>query len=138
MPSLIDRVTSLITGIKTETKALRTMLTGTNNGTVAGLTTTATSVVGAINEVKTLAEAAGTVTQTDLDNSAAAVKADILGTAGPTVDTLKEIADLLSSNTTGDAALAVVVGNKANSSDVYTQAQFGNPDTDLLAIWNAA
>ena len=139
MPTLIERLTALATAVKTETKAIRIMVTGTNNGGVGGLTTTATNLVGAINEVRTVAIAAsGGVTQQDIDDATAAVKAEILGTAGPTVDTLKEIADLLATNTSTDAALATVVANKANSSDVYTQAQIGNPDTDLVAIWNAA
>ena len=115
------------------------MVSGTNNGSVSGLQTTATNLVAAINEVKTVADAAaGGIDQTDIDTAVTAMKAEILGAAGPTVDTLKEIADLLSSNTSTDAALAAVVANKANSSDVYTQAQIGNPDTNLVAVWDAA
>ena len=139
MATLIERLTALATTIKGETKALRTMVSGTNNGSVSGLQTTATNLVAAINEVKTVADAAaGGVDQTDIDTAVTAMKAEILGAAGPTVDTLKEIADLLSSNTSTDAALAAVVANKANSSDVYTQAQIGNPDTNLVAVWDAA
>ena len=139
MATLIERLTALATTIKGETKALRTMVSGTNNGSVSGLQTTATNLVAAINEVKTVADAAaGGVDQTDIDAAVTSMKAEILGAAGPTVDTLKEIADLLSSNTSTDAALAAVVANKANSSDVYTQAQIGNPDTNLVAVWDAA
>lgn len=36
------------------------------------------------------------------------------------------------------ATLATTVGNKANASDVYTRAELGDPDTDLVALWNAA
>ncbi len=139
MATLIERLTALATTIKGETKALHTMVSGTNNGGVSGLQTTATNLVAAINEVKTVADAAaGGVDQTDIDTAVTSMKAEILGAAGPTVDTLKEIADLLSSNTSTDAALAAVVANKANSSDVYTQAQIGNPDTNLVAVWDAA
>ena len=140
MATLIERLTALATTIKGETKALRTMVSGTNNGSVSGLQTTATNLVAAINEVKTVADAAagGGIDQTDIDTAVTAMKAEILGAAGPTVDTLKEIADLLSSNTSTGAALAAVVANKANSSDVYTQAQIGNPDTNLVAVWDAA
>ena len=34
--------------------------------------------------------------------------------------------------------LTATVAYKANASDVYTQAELGDPDTDLIAIWNAA
>lgn len=140
MASLISRLTDLATAIKSETKAIRTMISGTNNGNVSGLNTTATSLVGAINEVKTTADAAagGGATQQDIDDAVAALETQLLGGAGPAIDTLKEIADLLAANDSTDAALAAVVANKANSSDVYTQAQIGNPDTDLVALWNAA
>lgn len=136
MASLIQRLTDLATAIKTETKALRVFISGTNNGTASGLNTTATNLVAAINEV--LAASGGGVAQADIDAAVAALRAELLGGAGPTIDTLQEIANLLSTNTSTDAALAIVVGNKANSSDVYTQAQLGDPDTNLVAIWNAA
>ena len=153
---LKSRLAALITVMKGKTKAIQTMISGTNNGDVSGLTTTATNLVGAINEVKVLAaasagsaqidDAAASGTKTyssnkvtaDIAAAKAAVKAEILGGAGPTVDTLIEIANQMSANATSDAALAIIVGNKANSSDVYTQAQLGDPDTDLVAIWNAA
>lgn len=135
MASLIQRLTDLATAIKTETKAIRTLISGTNNGDVSGLQTTATNLVAAINEIRTTG---GGVSQQDVDDAVAALRTELLGGAGPTIDTLQEIADLLASNTSNDAALAAVVANKANTSDVYTQAQLGDPDTDLVAIWNAA
>ncbi|MBA4009896.1 MAG: hypothetical protein C0510_07515 [Erythrobacter sp.] len=138
MASFIQRVTALITAIKTETKALRTIIAGTSNGNASGLQTTATNLVAAINEVRALAAAGSGASQQDIDDAVAALRTELLGGAGTTVDTLKEIADLLASNTSTDAALAVIVSNKANSSDVYTQAQIGNPDTDLVALWEAA
>jgi hypothetical protein len=136
MASLIQRLTDLATAIKAETKALRTMISGTNNGTVAGLNTTATNLVAAINEVLLLS--GGGASQQDIDDAVAALRTELLGGAGATIDTLKEIADLLAVNDSTDAALAALVALKANSSDVYTQAQIGNPDTDLVALWNAA
>lgn len=135
MASLVSRLSDLAAAIKGETKALRVMISGTNNGNVAGLTTVSTNLVAAINE---LAAAAAGATQQDIDDAVAALRAELLGGAGPTIDTLKEIADLLAANDSTDAALAAVVANKANASDVYTQAQLGNPDTDLVAVWNAA
>lgn len=136
MASFISRITDLLTAIKTETKALRVIISGTNNGNASGLQTTATNLVAAINEVR--AASGGGLSQEDVDAAVAALRTELLGGAGPTIDTLQEIAALLADNDSTDAALAVVVSQKANSSDVYTQAEIGNPDTDLVALWNAA
>jgi hypothetical protein len=154
--TLQERILALIGAVKAKTNSIQTMISGANNGNVSGLTTTATNLVSAINEVKVIADAAGggagindavpsasttfssTKITADIATARAAVKAEILGGAGPTVDTLIEIANQMASNTGTDAALAATVANKANSSDVYTQAQMGNPDTDLVALWNAA
>lgn len=138
----IAKITGLIQTMKAKTKSLQTMIGGTDNSDVSDLDTTATHLVGAINEVRGVALANVGVSSTEIDNriatARAAVKAEILGGAGPTVDTLIELATLMSSNQSSDAALAVIVGNKANSSDVYTKAEMGDPETDLVAIWNAA
>ncbi|RDV06445.1 hypothetical protein DXH95_03185 [Sphingorhabdus pulchriflava] len=155
--TLLERLGALITAMKTETKTLRVMISGANNGNVSGLTTTATDLVAAINEVKATADNAGGAgaeindlaagggttyssnkITADIAAAKTAVKNEILNGAAAEVDTLMEIATLLASNDDTDAALAAVVANKANASDVYTQAQLGNPDTDLVALWNAA
>ena len=159
--SLQIRLSALISTIKTETKALRTLISGTNNGSVIGLTTTATNLVDAVNEVKTTADAAagggtaindattnatdawsGSKINTELTATQAAAvaqaKNEILDGAAAEVDTLVEIATSLAANESTDAALAATVANKANSSDIYTQAQLGNPETDLVALWNIA
>lgn len=166
MASLQSRLNDLITTIKAKTKSIQTMIGGTSNSDVSGLNTTATHLVGAINEVKATADAAAAAAGASINDSAASgsttyssnkinseiaaaasgavttavaqAKSDILGGAGPTVDTLMEIATIMAANESSDAALAIVVGNKANSSDVYTKTELGNPDTDLVAIWNAA
>lgn len=133
----LSRIIALITVIKGEAKAIRVMISGTTTGNVSGLQTTATNLVAAINEVRAAAGSAG-VSQQDVDDAIAGLRAELLGGAGPTIDTLKEIADLLASNTSTDAALAAVVANKANASEVFTQAQIGDIATDLVALWEAA
>lgn len=142
MASGIGRMTLLIQAMKAKTKSIQTMISGTPDGDVTNLETTATNLVAAVNEVRGVALAAGGVSSTDVDNriatARAALKAEILGGAGPTIDTLIELANLMAANESSDAALAVIVGNKANSSDVYTKAEMGDPDTDLVAIWDAA
>ncbi len=155
--SLQTRLNALITAIKTETKALRTMISGTNNGDVTGLNTTATNLVDAVNEVKVTADGAagggvtiddvtpsgttaysGTKVEAEIAANRQALKDEILDGAAAEVDTLVEIAAQLAANTSTDAALAATVANKANSSDVYTQAELGDPETDLAALWAAA
>jgi len=152
--SLKTRIIELVTTIKTETKALRTFISGANNGDIGGLTTTATNLVDAINEVKATADsgasvindttASGTSTysSTKVDQLVAAgntsLKDEILGGVAPELDTLIELATKLGDNETSDAALVAVVANKANASDVYTQAEIGDPDTDFVALWNNA
>lgn len=59
MATLQVRLTDLVTAIGTDIKLLRTYITGSSTGTLTGLATTdKTSVVAAINEVRTLASSA--------------------------------------------------------------------------------
>lgn len=58
--SLQTRLSDLITAIGTDYKQLRTWMTGSGTGSLAGLNTTdKASLVAAINEVKTTADAGG-------------------------------------------------------------------------------
>ena len=57
--SLQTRLADMLTRIGTEFKAVRTMISGSGTGNVAGLQTTATNLVAAINEVRGIANAAG-------------------------------------------------------------------------------
>ncbi len=114
------------TRVGTEFKALRTIL-----GLLSSLTTTEkTNLVAAINEVNAKTAGAGaqiddvtarttTVysssnTEARITAATAALKTDILGGAGPTIDTLKEIADLLVASDLNDdnaiAALTTALG----------------------------
>lgn len=102
-------------------------------GLLANLTTTdKSSVVAAINELRGSISGAGAVindtsasnssvyssskTATEIVNASAALKTELLGGAGPTIDTLKEIADLLVASDVNDdnalAALTTAVGNR--------------------------
>ena len=157
MVNFVDRINGLVTAIKTETKALRVFISGTNNGDTSALDTVSTNLVSAINEVKNIADSAagGGVAIDDANKSAAstyssnrieayadaaaaAVKSQILNGVGPELDTLIEIASKLGENENTDAALAAVVANKANTSEVYTQAQIGDITTDFAAVFAAA
>lgn len=153
MASLQSRLHSLITTIKAETKALRTIISGTNNGGTGDLETTATNLVAAINEVKGIADAAagGGVSINDAATngtqawSSTKIAAEItasrdalVGGASGALDTLNELAAALGDDADYAASVAAQLATKANASEVYTQAQLGDPDTDLVAAWNAA
>jgi hypothetical protein len=55
---LATNITNLTTRVATEFKLLKTMISGSGTGNVSGLATTATNLVGAINEVRTTANSA--------------------------------------------------------------------------------
>lgn len=169
--SLASNVQSLATRIATEFKSVRTAL-----GTLTSLTTSdKTSLVNAINEVKSAVGGAGaqindavtntstvwsgSKTNTSISNAVAAVKTDILGGAGATVDTLKEIADLLTStdadNDSVIAGLTTAVGNRLrfdaaqtltaaqkaqalSNIGTYSATDIGDPATDFVAAFNTA
>lgn len=112
------------TRVGTEFKSVRTLA-----GLLANLTTTdKASLVAAINEVNAKTAGAGaqiddvtprtttvyssSKTESAIASATAALKADILGGAGPTVDTLKELADLLAGSTSDVAALTTALGNR--------------------------
>ncbi|GHE88637.1 hypothetical protein GCM10016455_05970 [Aliiroseovarius zhejiangensis] len=151
--SLQTRLNALVTAIKTETKSLRTFISGANNGDVSGLNTTATNLVDALNEVKATADGAagGGVAINDgatnttqawssskIDTEIAAAVNALIGGAPAALDTLNELAAALADDANYAASVTAQLATKANASDVYTQAQLGDPETDLVAIWNAA
>jgi hypothetical protein len=149
--SLQTRISDLITAVGTDIKQLRTWITGSSTGTLAGLTTTdKTNLVGAINEVKagssgsppsasttvqgvieiaTLAEvttgtdAVRSVTPQGVRQETDAVKTAILGVGVPAaLDTLDE--------------LAAALGDDANFAATVTTSLAGKQplDSDLTAI----
>lgn len=124
------------TEVGTQLKSIRTLI-----GLLSSLTTTEkSSIVAAINEIN--AKTAGAGAQIDdttartttvyssskvvqaISDARAALKAEILGGAGATVDTLKEIADLLASSDIDDdnaiAALTTALGNRVRFDTAQT------------------
>jgi len=151
--SLQTRLNTLVTSIKAETKSLRVMISGTNTGDTTDLTTTATNLVAALNEVKAIADAAGAshlvindlatnLTQvwssTKVDSEITASLNSILAGAPAALDTLNELAAAIGDDATYAASITAALATKANMSSTYTQAQLGDPETDLAAIWTAA
>jgi len=128
MASTQEELDLVMVEIGTQFKNDRTIM-----GLLASLSTTdKTNLVAAINEVNAKTAGAGaqiddttartttvyssTKTDSQIADARAALKTEILGGAGPTVDTLKEIADLLTSSDTADdnaiAALTTALGNR--------------------------
>lgn len=156
--SLQNRLTDLVTAIATDYKQLRTWVTGSSSGSLAGLTTAAkTDLIAAINEINasvpadatanakgivelaTLAEvAAGTstslvVTPEGVRQERASLKAEILGADVPAaLDTLDELAAALGDDADFAASVTTALGNRVLITDI------GNPDTDLVAEYTAA
>ena len=146
---------NLIDTIHANTKAALDTLRG-NVGDLGQLSTTdKTSLVAAVSENQAAIAAAAQSGGAAIDDAAAGtatvysssktesaiaaakteVKNEILDGAAAEVDTLRKIAESLSQNETSDAALAAAVANKANTADVYTKSEIGDPTTDLAAYW---
>ena len=132
-----------------------------HQSTLTALTTTdKTSLVKAINELKSSIDNATSINDTGTSTSATwssdkintsinnAVSALVDG-AGTTLDTLKELADALGNDANFAATLAEQMGKRvrvdaAQTFTVAEQAQgcsnlgIGNPNTDLLAVYISA
>ena len=151
-----QRITELAQAIAADIKRLTT-----NQGTLTELTTTdKTSLVKAINELKSSITNATSINDTSTSTSATwssnkintsinnAVSA-LVGGAGTTLDTLKELAAALGNDANFATTIATQMGKRvrvdaAQTFTVAEQAQgcanlgIGNPDTDLLAVYTAA
>lgn len=159
--SLQSRITQLAQAIGADVKAINVSL-----GALPSLSTTQkTSLVGAINELKTaldsaVASAGAQIIDTAADNthtwSAAKiiaqldqVRTDILNGAPAAYDTLLEISSKLASDDSAIAGLLSAVGNRVSYADAQTltiaqKAQacanigVGDPETDLLSVYVSA
>ena len=151
-----QRITELAQAIAQDIKQLTT-----NQGALTALTTAdKTSLVTAINELKSSITNATSINDTSTSTSATwssdkintsinnAVSSLVDG-AGTTLDTLKELAAALGNDANFAATIATQMGKRvrvdaAQTFTVIEQAQgcanlgIGNPDTDLLAVYTAA
>lgn len=151
-----ERITALAQAIASDIKALTA-----SQGSLTALTTTnKTSLVAALNELKTAIANASNINDsatntsstwssdkinTAINNAAAA----LVNGAGTTLDTLKELADALGNDANFAATIATQMGKRvrvdaAQTFTVAEQAQgcanlgIGNPDTDFVAAYNTA
>ena len=151
-----ERITALAQAIAADIKLLTV-----NQGTLTALTTTdKTSLVNAINELKSSIANATNINDTSTSKSATwssdkintsinnAVSALVNG-AGTTLDTLKELANALGNDANFSTTIATQMGKRvrvdaAQTFTVAEQAQgcanlgIGNPDTDFVAAYNTA
>lgn len=151
-----ERITALAQAIASDIKTLIA-----NQGSLTALTTTnKTSLVAALNELKTAITNASSINDSATNTSSTwssdkintsinnAVSALVNG-AGTTLDTLKELADALGNDANFAATIATQMGKRvrvdaAQTFTVTEQAQgcanlgIGNPDTDFVAAYNTA
>ena len=153
-----QRITELAQAIASDIKTLTT-----NQGSLTSLTTTnKTSLVAALNELKTaIANANATNINDSATNTSATWSSQKINTAinnavtalvngaGTTLDTLKELSDALGNDANFATTIATQMGKRvrvdaAQTFTVAEQAQgcanlgIGNPDTDLLAVYTSA
>lgn len=160
--SLESRIISLAQAIGADVKALRA-----DRGNLASLSTTAKSnLVDAINEIysivgngATINDSAGngntTVTWSadkiydSIEAAKVAVRDSILGGASAAYDTLLELEQLATSNSSTATALATAVNNRVRydaAQTLTTEQQLqactnigiGNPESDFSATYSAA
>ena len=139
--SLLTRITALINSIATDIKDVYAKI-----GNLSSLqTTTKSSLVGAINELKssgglqindttpsTSTTFSGTAINSKIATAKTEVKNEILGGASAAYDTLKEIQAQMEADDTAAATLTTAVGQRP------TYSETGNLDTDLVQLYNTA
>jgi hypothetical protein len=165
MATLQARLTDLATRIAVEIKAVRTLLNG-NVADLSALSTSAkTNLVAAVNELYAIASSAAVIDDAATDTTHAwsagkialeiqAARDALVNGAGTALDTLQELAAALGNDPNFAATIMTALGKRVrvDAAQVFTapeQAQaranisaqdaaaIGNPDTDLVAIFNA-
>lgn len=144
MATLEQRLSSVIQAIGADIKILKT-----TKGDLTSLSTTAkTNLVDALNEIFTLANTK--VSSTDITSAINTLKTEIMGIGVPeALDTLKEIATYIQSDETLGVSLSTAITKRIRFDDVQTLTTpeklqactnigVGNPDVDLVALFNAA
>ena len=139
--SLLTRITALINSIATDIKDVYAKIGNLNTLQ----TTTKSSLVGAINEIKSSGGLlindstpsvsttfSGTAINSKIATAKTEVKNEILGGASAAYDTLQEIQAQMEADDTAAASLTTAVGQRPT----YTET--GNLDTDLVQLYNTA
>jgi len=138
--SLVSNLLLYVDRVAVEFKSLRTIISGSSTGDASALTTTATNVVGAINEVKGIADAANAtaISEAEVDTKISTALGTLIDSAPGTLDTLNELAAALGDDPNFAATITTSLGLKANAADVYTKTEVGDVTTDFVAAFNTA
>lgn len=144
MATLEQRLSAVIQAIGADIKILKTA-----KGDLTALSTTAKgNLVEALNEIFTLANTKAS--STDITSAINTLKTEIMGTGVPeALDTLKEIATYIQSDETLGVSLSTAITKRVRFDDVQTLTTpeklqactnigVGNPDVDLVAVFNAS
>lgn len=160
--TLEQRVTALTQLIAADIKAINN-----NVGTLSGLSTTAkNNIVAAINEIFTMAQEAGAINDaagsgvtdetwsaskisSSLSDAIAGLRTELTAGAAAALDTFSELAAAINNDPTFASTLATQMSKRVRFDSTQTltvgeQLQactnigIGNPDVDLVAIYNTA
>lgn len=175
MATTETRLKDLAQRAGTNDKAIKMLINGNAADLAALATTDKTTVVAALNELKTRVDNAVAAAGATIDDTTASTSKTyssskinssistavtnainaVTNGAGTALDTLKELADALGNDpnfaatvTSGlanrvrfDAAQTLTAAQKAQAKaniDAYGALELGNPDVDLVAIFNNA
>ena len=162
MSNLTARISDLAIRLATECKSIRTLLNG-NAADLSSLTTTQkTSLVAAINELKTAIDNSGSsITISDSTSSTTEVwssskvssaiaqaKSDLVNGAGVALDTLSELATALGNDASFASTVTTALGYRLrfDAAQTLTTGQktqacanigIGEPDTDFVTTFNS-
>ena len=162
MSTLATRIADLATRLATECKSIRTLVNG-NASDLSSLTTTQkTSLVSAINELKTAIDNVGSsITISDSTSSTTEVwssskvsaaiaqaKSDLVNGAGAALDTLSELAAALGNDANFSSTITTALGYRLrfDAAQTLTAGQktqacvnlgIGEPDTDFVTTFNS-
>lgn len=162
MSTLAARIADLATRLATECKSIRTLVNG-NTADLSSLTTTQkTSLVAAINELKTAIDNSGSsITISDSTSSTTEVwssskvssaiaqaKSDLVNGAGAALDTLSELAAALGNDSSFAQTVTTALGYRLrfDAAQTLTAGQktqacanlgIGEPDTDFVTTFNS-
>lgn len=142
--TLEQRLSAVVQAIAADIKALKV-----NDGNLTTLNTTnKTNLVNAVNEIFALAN--GSAQQTDVTAAINSLRTELMGVGvSSAFDTFKEIAAYIDTDTTLGASLSTAVTKRVRFDDVQTLTTpeklqactnigIGNPDVDLVAVFNAS
>lgn len=162
MSTLQVRITDLATRVATEIKSVRTLVNGNSSDLSALTTTQKTSLVAAINELKTAVDNVGSsITISDSTSSTTqvwssskiaaeiqAAKDSLTNGAAAALDTLAELASALGNDASFASTVTTALGYSLRfdtaqtlTTEQKTQAcanlGIGEPDTDFVTTFNS-